>query len=230
MQVLTIASRKGGSGKTTLAGHLAVAAAQAGDGPVAVIDTDPQGSLSDWWNMRAAQAPRFVQTNLAALQEDLATLRQQDTRLVIIDTPPALDDAVPRVVACSDMVLIPTRPSPHDLRSIGATLNLVERLGKPLVFVINSATVNARLTLETVKLVSRYGPLAPSIIHHRVDFAASMTDGRTVMEIPGAARAVEEITDLWGYVRERLESQIKGPSLPAPSQLGTVPPPSISAS
>ena len=63
MQVLTIASRKGGSGKTTLAGHLAVAAMQAGDGPVALIDTDPQGSLSDWWNTRAAATPRFVQTN-----------------------------------------------------------------------------------------------------------------------------------------------------------------------
>lgn len=230
MQVLTIASRKGGSGKTTLAGHLAVAAEQAGNGPVAVIDTDPQGSLSDWWNMRAAPAPRFVTTSLASLQDDLATLRLKDTRLVIIDTPPAMDDAVSRIVACSDLVLIPTRPSPHDLRSIGATLNLVERLGKPLVFVINSATVNARLTLETVKLVSRYGPLAPATIHHRVDFAASMTDGRTVMEIPSATRAVEEITKLWGYVSDRLESQIKGPSLPAPSRLGAASQPSISAS
>ena len=230
MKVLTIASRKGGSGKTTLAGHLAVAAEQAGDGPVALIDTDPQGSLSDWWNTRAAATPGFVQTNLEHLQRDLAVLRQQETALVIIDTPPALDDAVPQIVACSDLVLIPTRPSPHDLRSIGATLNLVERLGKPLVFVINSATVNARLTLETVKLVSRYGPLAPAIIHHRVDFAASMTDGRTVMEIPGATRAVEEISELWGYVSARLESETKGPVLPAPSSFSGAPHTSISAS
>ena len=219
MQVLTIASRKGGSGKTTLVGHLAVAAERSGRGPVAVIDTDPQGSLSDWWNARTAATPQFVQTNLTRLKPDLTALRERGTSLVIIDTPPALDEAVPPIVACSDLVLIPTRPSPHDLRSIGATLNMVERLGKPLVFVINSATVNARLTLETVKLVSRYGPLAPAIIHHRVDFAASMTDGRTVMEIPGAGRAVEEITKLWDYVSERLGGAAMGPARPVPSAL-----------
>ena len=229
MQVLTIASRKGGSGKTTLAGHLAVAAERDGAGPIAVIDTYPQGSLSDWWNSRSAGTPLFVQTDLSDLARDLEVLEARGIELVVIDTPPALDESVPAIVGLSDLVLIPTRPSPHDLRSIGATLNLVEKLGKPLIFVINSATVNGRLTAETIKLVSHYGPLAPSIIHHRVDFAASMTDGRTVIEIPGATRAEEEINGLWRYVAERLSRQRPQPQLPTP-QLVAAPEASVGIS
>lgn len=63
MRVIAIVSRKGGSGKTTLAGHLAVAAEQNGAGPVAIMDTDPQASLTDWWNARENDAPLFVQTS-----------------------------------------------------------------------------------------------------------------------------------------------------------------------
>jgi chromosome partitioning protein len=61
MRIVVLASRKGGSGKTTLAGHLAVQAEMSGAGPVALIDSDPQGSLADWWNLRAAETPHFVQ-------------------------------------------------------------------------------------------------------------------------------------------------------------------------
>src|SRR3546814_5939393 len=85
-------------------------------------------------------------------------------------------------------VLIPTRPSPHDLRAIGSTMELVEHLGKPLVFVVNGAAARARITTEAVTLLSQHGPLAPAIIHQRVDFAAAMIDGRTVMELPGDSR------------------------------------------
>ncbi len=62
MLVMAVASRKGGSGKTTLAGHLAVQAERAGAGPIALVDTDPQGSLSDWWNERQADTPVFART------------------------------------------------------------------------------------------------------------------------------------------------------------------------
>jgi chromosome partitioning protein len=57
MYVIVLASQKGGAGKTTLAAHLAVAAEAAGDGPAVLIDTDPQGSLSAWWNVRKAEVP-----------------------------------------------------------------------------------------------------------------------------------------------------------------------------
>ena len=77
MRVLALASQKGGSGKTTLSGHLAVQAQRAGAGPVVLIDIDPQGSLADWWNEREAEFPAFAQTTVARLANDLAILRQQ---------------------------------------------------------------------------------------------------------------------------------------------------------
>ena len=67
MQVVAFASQKGGSGKTTLTGHMAVQAERAGDGPVALVDTDPQGSLADWWNEREAETPLFAHTSIARL-------------------------------------------------------------------------------------------------------------------------------------------------------------------
>ncbi len=219
MQVVTLASRKGGSGKTTLAGHLAVEAERRGDGPVALVDLDPQGSLADWWNARAAKTPVFAQTSAIRLAQDLRQLRDAGIKLLVIDTPPALNDSIREVVGLSDLVVIPARPSPHDLRSVGATVDLVEHLGKPLVFVINSATQKARITVETVSLLSQHGPLAPAIVHNRVDFASSMIDGRSVMELPGASRASDEIAKLWDYLRRRLN----GAAIrPAPRKLPSV--------
>src|SRR5688572_5307077 len=87
MRVLAMASQKGGSGKTTLSGHIAVQAQRAGAGPVVLIDIDPQGSLADWWNEREAEYPAFAQTTVARLAADLEMLRQQGFRLAVIDTP-----------------------------------------------------------------------------------------------------------------------------------------------
>ncbi|MGE0774875.1 MAG: AAA family ATPase, partial [Sphingomonadaceae bacterium] len=65
MRVLALASQKGGSGKTTLSGHLAVQAQRSGMGPVVLMDIDPQGSLADWWNERKDEMPAFAQTTVA---------------------------------------------------------------------------------------------------------------------------------------------------------------------
>jgi chromosome partitioning protein len=204
MHVLAIASRKGGSGKTTLTGHLAVEAVRRGAGPVAVMDTDPQGSLADWWNERADKDPLFVNTQLETIADYIEKLRATGIGMVLIDTPPAITGAIREIVAVADMVLVPTRPSPHDLRSVGATVALVEDMEKPLVFVINGATPRARITGEAVVALSQHGPLAPSLIHQRVDFAASMIDGRTVMELPSSPAASGEISALWDYLAMRM--------------------------
>jgi cellulose biosynthesis protein BcsQ len=127
MQIIGIASQKGGSGKTTLAGHLAVQAEQAGASPVALIDTDPQGSLSAWWNAREAETPCFARTTAATLKQDIDQLRELGMKLLIIDTPPAIEATIGDVIELCDLVVIPVRPSPHDLRAAGATVELVER-------------------------------------------------------------------------------------------------------
>jgi len=205
MKVIAVASQKGGTGKTTLCGHLAVQAERMGAGPVALIDTDPQGSLSDWWNARGAESPAFVQTTLATLTHDLVALREAGVALVFIDTPPAMTFAIVEVVANADLVLIPVRPSPHDLAAAGATVDVVEKLGKPLVFVVNGASPRARITSEAAIALSQHGTVASGFIHHRTDFASSMIDGRTVMELARSPRSNAEITALWQYVAKRLE-------------------------
>jgi chromosome partitioning protein len=108
------------------------------------------------------------------------------------------------VVAYADLVLVPTRPSPHDLRAVGATVDIAERHRKPLVFVINAATARARITGESAVALSQHGTVAPVIIHHRVDFAASMVDGRTVGEVLPNSASAQEVRDLWAYCQDRL--------------------------
>ena len=95
MRILTIASQKGGAGKTTLAAHLAVEAECTGAGPVAVVDTDPQGSLAAWWNSGEAPTPLFASVEIDRLPDHLRTLQRRQVELVVIDTPPAWSTTAP---------------------------------------------------------------------------------------------------------------------------------------
>ena len=213
MYTIVAASQKGGSGKTTLSGHLAVEAARAGAGEIALIDTDPQGSLAHWWNARRAPTPHFVKAGLPDLEKALAGLEQAGIKIAVVDTPPAITQSISRVVAHADLVLVPTRPSPHDLRAVGATVDIAERHGKPLIFVVNAATARARITGESAVALSQHGTVAPVTIHHRVDFAASMIDGRTVGEVVPSSQSAKEITELWLYIQGRLSRIVKDPTL-----------------
>ncbi len=217
MRVLALASQKGGSGKTTLSGHLAVQAQLNGAGPVVLIDIDPQGSLAEWWNEREADLPAFAQTTVARLATDLAVLRQQGFKLAVIDTPPAITMAIQSVISVAELIVVPTRPSPHDLRAVGATVDLCDRAGKPLIFVVNGATPKAKITSEATVALSQHGTVAPIILHHRTDFAASMIDGRTVMEVDPEGRSAKEVIDLWSYVSDRLEKNFRRTVFSAPA-------------
>lgn len=208
MRVIALASQKGGSGKTTLSGHLAVQAEMVGHGPVALIDTDPQGSLAAWWNAREAETPAFARTTLADLCDDLEVLRRAGVGLVVIDTPPAITAAIHEVIQVCDFVVVPTRPSPHDLRAVGATVKLVRRCGKPMVFVVNDATPRARITSEAAIALSQHGTVAPITVHHRTDFATCMIDGRTVMEAKPGSRSAREVIGLWEYLHARLLDEV----------------------
>ena len=216
MRVLAMASQKGGSGKTTLSGHLAVQAQLSGAGPVVLIDIDPQGSLADWWNEREDDYPAFAQTTVARLASDLEVLRQQGFRLAVIDTPPAITMAIQSVIQVAELIVIPTRPSPHDLRAVGATVDLCERAGKPLIFVVNAATPKAKITFEAAIALSQHGTVAPVTLHHRTDFAASMIDGRTVMEVDPKGRSAGEVEQLWSYISDRLEKNFRRTVFAAP--------------
>ncbi|MCP5365380.1 MAG: ParA family protein [Hyphomicrobiales bacterium] len=208
LRVIVFSSQKGGSGKTTLCGHLAVQAELAGCGPVALIDTDPQGSLAAWWNARASETPLFMKAQVDYLHEDLDQLERSGVNLVFIDTPPAVTDTIRQIVAFADLVVIPTKPSPHDLRAVGATLDIVDSQMKQLVFVVNDAMPRARMTSDTAIALSQHGTVAPVCVSHRVVYATSMIHGMTVVETdPGSPPALE-IADLWNYVYSRVDKPV----------------------
>ncbi|MEO1017457.1 MAG: ParA family protein [Pseudomonadota bacterium] len=203
MYITAMCSQKGGSGKTTLTGHLGVQAERAGHGPVALIDCDPQGSLAAWWNCRKEKRPSFVRTTLETLGEDLETLRDNGFAQVFIDTPPAVSQPLSRVMARSDLIVIPTRPSPHDLRAVRGTLDLAEHVDKPIVFVLNGAPTTGRIAADAAIALSQHGTVAPTFVHHRTIMASSMIDGRTAMEVRPGLKASDEIAALWTYIFER---------------------------
>ncbi len=209
MKVIVIASRKGGVGKTTLSGSLGVAAERAGHGPVALIDTDIQGSLAAWWNSREAETPLFASLSVHQLENGIEELRRAGVKLLIIDTPPAITKTISQVVKHADLVLIPTRPSPHDLRAIGATVDLVSEQGKKMIFIVNGAANRARITADAAVALSEHGAVAPTIIYQRTDFATSMIDGRTVQELDQTSKSANEIAKLWKYVYSYLSKKSK---------------------
>ena len=207
MRVIVFATRKGGSGKTTLAAHLAVEAELSGDGPVILIDTDPQRSLSDWWKERQAASPKLLEAGLGSLRQQLVETAGVEG-YVMIDTPPLDAATISTVVEVADLVVIPVKPSPHDLRGVAVTVELVRQLGKPFVFVVNQAIARASLTQQAPMVLSQFGRVALEIVHARVDYAGSMTDGRTVQEIDAGGKAAQEMRNLWTYVKAQLRNDM----------------------
>jgi chromosome partitioning protein len=196
---LCFVSTKGGCGKTTLCAHLAVEAEKQGGGPVSVIDTDPQGSLARWWNARAAETPSFVQTTLPQLPQQLTALQQARCALVLIDTPGADVSHTRSVIRESDLVIVPSRPSPLDLGTLGTTVAMIEAEKKPLMFILNAVTPRTRISAQAVMALSQHGPVG-ALLHQRTDYAAAMTDGRVAAELDPASKSAEEIGELWTNV------------------------------
>jgi len=205
MHTIVIASRKGGAGKTTLATLLAVEAARAALGPVAVVDLDPMRGLVLWWEARTAETPVLVAADSTPAAA-LAAAKATGALLVFVDTPPAAAPVVAEVVALADLVLVPVQPSPHDLRAVGATVDLARRAKRPLVFVINRTKPRVRLTGGAAIALSQHGTVAPAMLADRAVYAAAAIDGRTAPEIEPTGAAAAEVAALWAYIADRLEA------------------------
>ncbi len=209
MQVIVLASRKGGAGKTTLSSHLAVEAERAGAGTIALADTDPQGGLAAWFNARRAETPVFVDVG-AGLPAAIKACRAGGVDVLFVDTPPSVTETISAVIGYADLVVVPVRPSPNDLRAVGGTVELVSRAKKKLVFVVNQVTPRAKITAEAAIALSQHGTVAPSMLASRVDFATSMTDGRTAGELDPHSRSAAEVAALWTYLAARIDGAVNG--------------------
>ena len=106
--------------------------------------------------------------------------------------------------------MVPVRPSPNDLRAVAGTVELVARSRKPMVFVCNQVTPRARITAEAAIALSQHGTVAPVMLASRVDFATSMTDGRTAGELDPSSRSAAEVAALWQYLEGRLREVARG--------------------
>jgi chromosome partitioning protein len=204
MRTIVIASRKGGAGKTTLATLLAVEAERAGAGPVAVIDFDPMAGLSAWWHERQAAVPMLVAADRGPVAA-LATAKASGAALAIVDTPPAAAAVVAEVVALADLVVVPVQPSPHDLRAVGATVEIARRARRRIVFVVNRTKPRVRMTGEAAIALSQHGTVAPVMLADRAAYAAAGIDGRTAPELEPNGAAAAEVAELWSYLRSRME-------------------------
>lgn len=202
MKTIVITAQKGGAGKTTLARNLAVAAAQDGK-RVLCIDLDPQASLRGWWDAREAETPAMLdrEPTPATLQKALTVLSAKFD-ICFIDTPPAAPQWLRDVMAAADLVLVPVRPSPDDLRAVGATIAAITTAQKPFAFIL-SQTPRARLTGEAVRVLAKYGRVAPVNLAQRVSYAETAATGHGVTESTDT-KAKEEVCEVWQYVKEIL--------------------------
>lgn len=210
-RIVTVAQQKGGSGKTTLAAHLAVALAKSG-ARVALLDCDPQGSLGEWYEAREA-ALGEGSTGLAfrtasgwgARREAKSLAR--DFELVVIDTPPKSDVESRPAIEAASLVAVPVQPTPIDLWATRPTLEMIAKEGTPSLLVINRAPARAALTAEIVHAIEALGhPAAATRLGNRVAFAASMGGGLTVLETEPRSKGASEIAALSDEIRRLVES------------------------
>lgn len=211
MQTIVINSQKGGSGKTTLCAHLAVEAERAGDGPVFLIDTDPQGSLSTWHEKREAETPQRAEVALSGLEAGLKVLAQRGTAYCFIDTAPTRTDENAALFAMADLVLVPIRPSPADLWAAAATVQMLKEAQIPFLFVLTQAKANASITGQAAAALSHHGRVAETFIADRVPYAAAMADGRAAPELVGKGPAAIETAALWKNVKACLHASMPQP-------------------
>jgi chromosome partitioning protein len=203
MRILALVAQKGGSGKTTLAVHLAVAAAQAGE-RVVLLDTDPQASARAWAQARSQPQPLVLGTTPAALPQQLATL---DATLVVIDTPPHTAVTLPTITALATALLLPCRPTAFDLAAIPATVALARAAQKPTAFVLTACPARAPEVVEAATALATYGvPVAPVRIGERRAYARAIASGRAVTEFAPRSPAAQEITVLWRWIHTQLLS------------------------
>ena len=187
-RIITVAQQKGGSGKTTLTVNLAVALRRQGL-RVAVLDTDPQGSLGRWFMERVDrlgedEGLEFTTSSAWGASYEAEKLKKRFD-VVLIDTPPKIESDLRPALRVADLVLVPVSSSQVDLWATEGVLDLAEREKRPVLIVLNRTRPNTRLGAEIAAGVGELGvDIARAQLAHRVAYAESLGYGSAVAEGP----------------------------------------------
>jgi len=203
-QVLTLAQQKGGAGKTTLAVNLACAARAQGL-RVALLDTDPQGSLGRWFMARRDRMDdpgmAFATASAWGVAYECEKLRKE-VDLVVVDTPPKVDADLRPALREASLVVVPVAISHLDLWAVESVLDLAGRERRPARIVLNRAAPRARLTAEVEAAVAELdAERARTTIRNRVIYAETLGQGASAVERKPTGPAAEEMGLLWEELR-----------------------------
>lgn len=207
--VITVAQQKGGSGKTTVAAHLALGFVEQGM-RVGLIDLDPQGSLGRWFMTRldadeaACADLEFATASAWGISMELRKLGKS-CDVVIIDTPPKIDGDLRPALRGANLVVVPISVGHMDVWATEGVLDLSAREGKPALLVLNRTRANTRLSADVLAAAQGLDtPVASTALAQRVGYAEAMGHGRTAVEVKGPAQ--DEVRALVAEVAARLEA------------------------
>ena len=208
-KVITVCQQKGGTGKTTLTVHLAMDFIKYHNLKIAIIDTDPQGSLGKWFMIRTEKKVSnenltFKTASLWGAQYESKTLKN-DHDIVIIDTPPKIEsDARPSIEA-ADLVLIPMAASHVDFWATGAIVDIAKKANKKILAQINRSSQRSKLIDKTKDFIKSLDlNSTDTIIGSRQIYTSSMGEGKTAVEKQKKGNAVDEIKKLSEQILQQL--------------------------
>ena len=201
MKVLTIANRKGGAGKSTIAAHLAVEAVN-DSYKTLLIDLDPQQTLEGWWKKREKDDIPLTEANSENIKDQINKLEIAGFDLCIIDTPGDASVNARSGIEVADLVVIPSKPTAPDLSAIGRTIGIVEEAKKKFVFVITQGVLTSNLNFQASAALSSFGKVATTIIANRASYAKAMGAGESACVTD--KKASDELSKLWGFVKENI--------------------------
>ena len=204
MHVIALISRKGGSGKTTLATALAVAHQQEG-GRAAIADLDPQGSAVAWHHFRDGEPPHVAAVHPPRLGRSLQTFRSRDVSLALIDTAPHASAGALAACRLADLVLVPCRPSTPDLAAIGASLEVAALARAEAAVILNAVPPRGSLAGEAAEAVRGIGArVVPVTLGARIAHVHAFTLGRSAQEYAPGGKAAAEVQTLYRWAFTQL--------------------------
>ena len=211
MQTLSLIAQKGGTGKTTLALSLAVAAEAAGKTTL-IIDLDPQASACKWGDRRRAEAPAVIDAQPSRLANALEKAAHAGVDLAIVDTPARVEHAAAEAARASDLVIIPCKPSIYDLETLHATIELVKsRAKRPPVVVLHAVPAQGTRHEQAMQAIRAMGvAVCPALIGQRVAFEYAAQLGQSAPEYEPDGKAAAEIRHFYKSICRVLDTSTQG--------------------